>query len=116
MKHLPLALLIVAGIWLASIALRAKPPTYTALEGEVPAQLSSAPPAGFVVRSFEVEGMCCRSCTRGLHERLLAVEGVSEAAVSFEASSAAALAPADVPAERLLEALNFGKYTARLSP
>lgn len=116
MKHLPLALLIAAGIWLASIALRAKEPTYKAPEREVPAQLSGAAPAGFVVRRFEVEGMCCRSCTRGLHERLLAVEGVQEAAVSFEASSAAALAPADLPAERLLEALNFGKYSARPSP
>ena len=43
---------------------------------------------------------------------LLAVEGVSEAAVDFESARAWALARVEVPVARLLTALHFDKYSA----
>ena len=116
MKHLPLVLLIAAGLWLASVALRAKAPTYHAPVTEAPTRLPDEVPAGFLVRSFAVQGMCCPSCARGLHERLMGVEGVQAAAVDFDASSAQALAAETLSVDRLLEALEFGKYSARSLP
>lgn len=116
MKHIPLLLVALAGVWLGFVALRAKAPTYEAHSGAVPSRLSGSVPEGFLVRNFRVEGMCCESCTRKLHQSLAGVEGVQEAAVDFGSGTAAALVAGSVPVERLLAALNVEKYTARPSP
>lgn len=116
MKHLPLLLVILAGVWLGYVGLRAHSPAYEAPELGVPTRLSGEVPAGYLVRSFAVEGMCCESCTGKLHGALAALEGVEEAAVDFDAGMASAVVAASVPLERVLAALNVEKYRARPLP
>jgi copper chaperone CopZ len=65
---------------------------------------------------FDVEGMCCFSCTDKLHTALLAVPGVREAAVNFDTGTVSAIADESVPTEALEAALNFDKYTAKARP
>lgn len=67
---------------------------------------------GQVERDFEVEGMCCKNCTGKLYASVTAVPGVREAAVDFETGRAQVVVDAEVEAERVREALTFGKYTA----
>jgi copper chaperone CopZ len=115
-KHLILILVVLAGIWLGFVALKADPPTYDGAAGEVPAHLSGELPAGFRVASFEVEGMCCSTCPGKLYASLSGVEGVREAAVDFDTSTAEAVVPEALPDEALLAVLNVDKYTARPRP
>ena len=68
-------------------AWRAEPPTYSAPEIEpdppalVPHTLSGNVPAGRVVRTFDIEGICCNGCPGKLFVKLDQLEGVEEAAV-----------------------------------
>jgi copper chaperone CopZ len=66
---------------------------------------------GQVERDFDVEGMCCKSCTGKLFASVTAVPGVREAAVDFESASARVVVDEGTDPERVLAALNFGKYT-----
>ncbi|MDP6539614.1 MAG: heavy metal-associated domain-containing protein [Planctomycetota bacterium] len=107
-------LVAAAGVWLGYIALQADEPDYTPPAVAVPARIETEVAAGSALRAFDVEGMCCSSCPRKLYRALMAVEGVSEAAIDFEGETAWALAPADLPVERLIEALESEKYSAAL--
>ena len=90
MKFVYPVLLVVAGAVLGWIALREGESDYRAPVAEVPATLAGEPGDGQVVRAFEVEGMCCRSCSQKLYASLVAVKGVAEAAVSFDSGRAQA--------------------------
>ncbi len=117
MKRTATALLLLAGIVLGTIAVRAKEPTYVApvlLEPEeIPIRVTAEVPAGYVLRSFEVEGICCQECSGKLHGALLAVDGVREAAVDPLLKRAQALVRADVGVAALERALTFDRYSAR---
>ncbi len=112
MKILSLLVLSSAGAWLGYVALHAPEPDYTPPTLRVPVRIETEAEPGQTMRAFEVEGMCCESCTHKLYRSLLAVEGVSEAAVDFESARAWALARVEVPVARLLTALHFDKYSA----
>lgn len=123
-KILPLTGLVAVGAVLGYIAYRTPEPDYTppaarqvqAQESAVPTALSGEVPDGMLVRTFDVEGMCCSGCTAKLHAALVALPDVNEAAVSFEAGQAQAVVPETTDAALLVEALNFDKYTASLRP
>ena len=111
-------LLVLVGLVCAGLAWRAGERTY-----EVPARpeivptpvaLSGVVPAGHVATSLEVEGMCCTGCSAKLHGALLALDGVSEAAVDPVLGTAHAVVPEGFELERLVAALTFDKYTAAL--
>lgn len=116
MKYLSLLLLAAAGLWLGSVALHAKAPTYFAPATEVPVELSGAVPDGCVVRRFEVEGMCCQTCPKKLYAALAAVDGVRESAIDFDERTVSAVVDAGTPVESLLAVLNTDKYSARVLP
>jgi copper chaperone CopZ len=105
--------------WVASTR---SAPTYQPVSEEpvafppAPSVLLSAPGPAEVVRSFDLEGMCCRGCTGKLHRALMACEGVREAAVDLHSATAQVIVRSDLPVERLELALNFGKYTAHARP
>ncbi|MDP6407972.1 MAG: heavy metal-associated domain-containing protein [Planctomycetota bacterium] len=112
MKIVLPTLIAAAGVWLGFVALRAREPSYVSPAVRVPVRIESEVRPGRVLRGFDVEGMCCESCTRKLYGALLDVEGVSEAAVDLEAETVWAVAPRALPVERLLEALHFEEYSA----
>lgn len=116
MKFVYPVLLVVAGAVLGWIALREGESDYRAPVAEVPATLAGEPGDGQVVRAFEVEGMCCRSCSQKLYASLVAVKGVAEAAVSFDSGRAQVVVSEGVPVSELEHALTFDDYTARLVP
>jgi copper chaperone CopZ len=118
-NRLLLLLVLVAGIAFAYVAARSPEPTYAAptpeelaVEQGAPRALTVAPSAGETVRAFDVEGMCCNGCTRKLHEALIAVPGVRDAAVDFHTGIAEAVVPESLDAAELGRALTFDKYTA----
>ncbi len=119
---LPLLLLGPAALVLGWIALRAPEPTelpkWTAGEDgpRVPLAIVGDLAEGTVVRELAVEGMCCTGCSRKLYEALLAVPGVTRAAVDFEGARAQAAVPADFDVALLETALRFDKYDARFVP
>jgi len=120
---LPLSVLFLAGGALAWVALRAPARDYVApspaeVRAHVPAptSLSVAPPAGFAVRTLEVEGMCCTGCTGKLYAKLRAEPGVADAAVDFERGIAMAVVPESADVEALARALSFDKYQAHPRP
>ena len=113
----PVLLLACAGA-LAWIAVRAPEPSYEPLPVErpaperVPTALSGVVPAGYVVRTFEVEGMCCQGCPGKLWNSVTDVPGVLEAAVDFESGEAAAVVPTELDVALLEGALTFDEYRA----
>lgn len=115
--RIALACLLLAAGALATIALLARERTYAvpahAAPESIPLVLAGEVPAGFTLRTFDVEGICCQGCSAKLHGALLALEGVSAAAIDPQAKRVTALARADVPDERLTAALTFDKYHAR---
>ena len=80
----------------------------------VPRTVVGDVPAGHVVRTFEVSGMCCDGCPGKLYSALQAVPGVVKAAVSFEEGTASALVPTELDSAQLEVALTFDKYSATL--
>ena len=117
MKVLTLLVLVAAGL-LALVALQADDPTYVAptvdeMPTVVPHQVTGDVPEGFLLRSFDVEGMCCDGCSGKLYARLEKVEGVREAAVDPVLGRAEVVVAADTDPARLTGALTFDKYTAR---
>ena len=116
-QRLGLAGLVLAGGILAVVALRAPEPTYSAPRRATPALaplvLSQPPLPGNVVRTFDVEGICCRGCGGKLREALMALEGVQEVAVDPLKGQVSASVRPDLERERLAAALTFDQYTAR---
>lgn len=110
-------LLVLLGGALGTVAVLARERSYEVPERPapqaIPVALSGEVPPGYAVRRFDVEGICCQGCASKLHGALLSVAGVREAAVDPLAHQAFALAPADLPDERLEAALTFDKYSAK---
>ena len=122
-KLLPLSVLAIAGLALGWVALRAPDRGYVApkpaeVQAHVPAprELRSTAPAGCVVRTLDVDGMCCTGCTGKLYARLKAQPGVVDAAVDFDRGIAQAIVPEEADVEGLARALSFDKYSARPRP
>lgn len=122
MKLLTPALLLASAGALAWVAVRSPEPSYQPIPEErpapehVPKALSGAVPAGYVVRTFEVEGMCCQGCPGKLWNAVTDVPGVVEAAVDFETGSAEAVVPSDLDVACLETAMTFDEYRARARP
>lgn len=113
MKIAPLILLAAAGGWLGYVALHATEPTYVPPRDAPPTELTGEVPAGHVVRTLAVEGMCCSSCPGRLFDAILAIDGVQAAAVDAERSTVSAVVPEALDASTLASALTFGQYSAR---
>lgn len=120
MRALSFALLALAGAVLLWIGLRAPEPDYAPLPTEptgeevrVPLAIIGVRPAGHVVRTFDVGGMCCNGCSGKLYAALKSVPGVVEAAVDFGAGTASALVPDSMDVSLLSASLHFDKYSAR---
>jgi copper chaperone CopZ len=117
MKLLLALILLTAGALTWVVATRPAP-TFAAPEpapaafAPAPTVLVHGPAPGQIEQDFDVQGMCCKGCTGKLHARLLAVEGVREAAVDFETGSARVVTDADVSTATLVSALSFEKYNA----
>ena len=79
---------------------------------DIPSSLESAPGEGEVVRAYSVTGMCCESCTRKLHDKVLGMEGVEACAVDLIDERVHLIAKGDVASELILSTLNFDKYRA----
>ena len=78
----------------------------------IPSSLGTAPGEGEVMRSYNVSGMCCGSCTRKLHDKALGLEGVKACAVGLVEERVVLIAKGGVASEQILTALNFDKYRA----
>ena len=122
-KLLYVTALTIAGAALAWVALRSPEPDYQAptsaeIAAHVPAPtvIAGEIPAGSLVRTFDVEGMCCGGCTGKLYQSLRAVPGVSQAAVRFQDGVAEVVVPQELDPALLAEALTFDKYSASLRP
>ena len=118
-KHLGTAIVILAGAALGIVAWRAGTPDYVPprlveAPDRVPIRLSAEVPPGYVVRSLEVEGICCDGCGGKLFVALTSLAEVREAAVDPILGVAQAVVPAGLDTARLEEALTFSKYSARL--
>ena len=117
MRILPFLFLATAGAILAWVALKAPEPSYIPPRPEefdprhVPVVIVGDIPAGHVVRTFQVEGMCCNGCGGKLFDALKAIPEVTKAAVDFESKTATALVPEDLDTAVLASALSFDKYS-----
>jgi copper chaperone CopZ len=123
LKPLSLVLLFAAAGVLTRIALKASEPDYVPpsvntvrAEEVAPTKLSGEVPEGMLVRTFDIEGMCCTGCTAKLFDALEALPDVAEAAVSFESGTAKAVVSTSTDPALLVTALSFDKYSAALRP
>ncbi len=119
MKYLGISIILLAGAVLGIVAWRAETPDYVPprlveAPDRVPVRLSADVPEGCVVRSFEIEGICCDGCGGKLFVALTSLEEVREAAVDPILGLAQAVVPAGLDTARLEQALTFSKYSARL--
>lgn len=114
-RHPGLLALLAAGGVLAFIALRASAPTYAVpvRAADIPLSIQGEIPPGFVVRTFEVDGICCQSCAGKLERVLATLAGVERVAVDPLRKEVQALVRADVDGAALATALTFDKYVAR---
>ena len=117
-KHNPkrvAVVVLVAGVALAGVVMK-----QSAADGgggapvlaEIPSSLESSPAEGEVLRAYSVNGMCCESCTRKLHDKILGMEGVEACAVDLIEERVILIAKGDVTSEEILSTLNFDKYSA----
>lgn len=113
---LGLTLLALAGLTLGAIALRARQRTYAApgAAGTLPLAIEGEVAEGLVIRTFEVDGICCPSCSGKLHAALASVAGIQRVAVDPSTKRVQVLVPLEVSPERLAEALTFDDYVARV--
>lgn len=79
---------------------------------DIPSSIEVAPKDGEVLRSYRITGMCCESCTRKLHGRMSAMDGINSCAVDLIEERLSLIVSKEVPAERLLSKLSFDKYSA----
>ena len=118
MKYAGILFLGLIGLALAGIAWRAESPTYRAPVVDpdppavVPHTLTGNVPAGRVVRTFDIEGICCNGCPGKLFVKLDQLEGVEEAAVDPVLKQAMVVVSTDYDVARVEAALTFGKYSA----
>ena len=106
---------LVAGVALAAVAMRqsiAGGGREVPVLADIPSSLDTSPGEGEVMRSYSVSGMCCESCTRKLHDKVLGLEGVEACAVDLVEERVVLFAKLSVPTERILSTLNFEKYSA----
>ncbi|MBJ20433.1 MAG: hypothetical protein CL933_13570 [Deltaproteobacteria bacterium] len=106
---------LVAGVALAAVAMRqsiAGGGRDVPVLADIPSSLDTSPGEGEVMRSYSVSGMCCESCTRKLHDKVLGLEGVEACAVDLVEERVVLFAKLSVPTERILSTLNFEKYSA----
>ena len=113
-KYSGLLALLAAGVVLTVIALRARAPTYEVPvhAADIPLAIQGEIPAGFVVRTFDVEGICCRSCAGKLERVLAPLAGVEQVAVDPLRKEVQVLARLEVESAALVAALTFDKYVA----
>jgi copper chaperone CopZ len=110
-------MVLLAGGALAAVAMRQNTATeqrersLPVLE-EIPSYLAVSAGEGEVVRAYSVSGMCCASCTRKLHQRIASMDGVEACAVDLAQERLTLIARNNLPPERILMRLSFGKYTA----
>ena len=106
--------LLVAALALGVIAIRAPEPHAAPpapdVSGAVPWEIHGEIPPDRVVRTLQVEGMCCQGCAAKLRSALLALDGVSDAAVDSVLGRAQAVVPKDFELARLEGALTFEDY------
>lgn len=119
-KHNPkrfALIVLLAGGALAGVALKhranvAQRAQDAPVLADIPAELHGSPEEGELVRAYSVMGMCCESCTRKLHGRIVSMKGVEACAVDLVNEHLSMIVKKDVPAARILSVLNFEKYTA----
>jgi len=113
-RHRTLVLLALAGLALAVVALRAKAPTYAVptRAADIPLRLEGEIPAGYALRTFAVEGICCQSCAGKLEHALRPLDGVARVAVDALTQEVQVLVRAELEPASLAAALTFDKYTA----
>ena len=109
-----LALLALAGGVLGFVALNAKEPTYAVptRPADIPLRLAGEVPAGFALRTFAVEGICCQSCAGKLERVLAPLDGVERVAVDPLTKEVQVLVRVEVEPATLAAALTFDKYVA----
>lgn len=113
--QLGLALVLVAGAVLGTIAVRAKEPSYVVpvRPEDIPLRIEGELPADHVVRTFEVEAICCTGCGGKLQHALAGIEGVRALAVDPLRHEVQVLARSAVDPAELARALTFDKYVAK---
>ena len=114
-RHLGLLGLLAAGLVFGLVALNAKQPTYEVplAPQAIPFTLAGEPaPAGFELRTFAVEGICCQSCAGKLERALAPLDGVGRVAVDPVRKEVQAFVRADLASASLVAALTFDKYVA----
>jgi len=114
---LALALLLLAGGALGTVAVLARDKTYVApqpsAQAVIPVALSGAVPPECEVRTLDVQGICCPGCGSKLYGKLAALDGVREVAVDPLKKEVFALVRRDVPNAELESALTFDEYVAK---
>lgn len=107
-------LLLLAALVLGGIALRAPEPQAAPplliRSDSVPYELHGAVPPDCVVRTFEVEGMCCDGCAGKLHAAVSGVPGVEQAAVDSVMGRVQVVVPRGLELARIEKALTFDDY------
>ncbi len=117
-KHNPkrvAAAVLIAGVALAAVAIKqsaADDVRAVPVLEEIPSSLEASPADGEVLRAYSVSGMCCESCTRKLHDKVLGMEGVEACAVDLTEERVTLITKGGVGSEEILSTLNFGKYSA----
>ena len=115
MKHLPLLLVLTAGLALGFVAFNSKDPSYV-----VPGEGSGVPKRlpqltdGLVTQRFAVDGMCgCSGCPEKLYAAVRGTQGVVNAAVDPAIGQVSVQALPGTDPQTIVKALTFEKYTAR---
>jgi len=113
-------LVLLAGLVLGWIALAADGPTFDArtapeVPENVPAALVADVPEGHVVRTFDVDGICCEGCVGKLYVAVDHLDGVVAAAVDPARKQVETVVPRDYDVAALENALTFDKYSAHLA-
>jgi P-type Cu+ transporter len=78
------------------------------------AALAGRLPSGSREVELSIQGMTCAACAARVEKKLAAIDGVM-AAVNFATEKAAVTAPASVPVQRLIEAVEQAGYGAELT-
>ena len=79
---------------------------------EIPSSLDTTPDEDEVVRTYNISGMCCASCTKKLHDRIAGLSGVEACAVDLPGERLTLIVRKDLAPERILSRLSFDKYIA----
>jgi copper chaperone CopZ len=118
MKSLGILLLAASGALLLWIGLTASRADYVPPRAPeaVPLALTGDVPADCEVLTFDVQGMCCTSCSAKLYRVLVETKGVRAAAIDPSLGRAEVVVPAGTPGDELARAMTFDKYVATARP